>query len=620
MTQAFFSQCIAVLCSEAPGLAELRHILERDGYTIKADEDVSNWPEMQGAGLTLATDFENGASCWVDICDFPWPDDLGVTGEPTLVTGAHMMGSFGPFAHPGAFDRALQAPGYQSAAPEARHHRAFVRFRVSNLMPATPETPEASFASLENANPAWEIGYLLRAAAALRDLPVALAYFNPNSELLLSMQGLAAILTHSFEVKTFPVEAVCRVRGCPVDDTWSFVDSVGMSQLGLRDHEFAWADVQVSRQEQFQFLMGLLHYQIDEAAPMATGHTTDGPHNKRWRAEERLMPCMDPPRKVLHWTIDGAPPEPAALALHSANAKQQDEESALIDELSAKLNHWLSQRETIRLRAAAWLRSTEFLKCYYDDAHVPPALKMVMDSELSKKEARETWQNLQSLGQQSPALWNQYQMLGSQGQVWFAVPLMVNPMFKKEVNTMLACGVIVAMEQTPRDVILAGVFSEAAYATYCGESDPKEHPGTARMVANDEFRLFYREMFPLNETQGLRLLYMSVMLRKSWMPPEGIPFIPLLAMPGPKGAVVQIPWHVVTGTPPLPESVQPGRFAEVGELDRQADQIVAQSKQQRYGGFVGALRYAWDTLMFILSILFWIGVAIGVVMAFMRDK
>ena len=161
MTQIFFSQCIAVLCSEAPGLAELRRILEREGYTIKADEDMSDWPEMQGAGLTLATSFENGATCLVDICDFPWPDDLGVTGDPTLLTGAHVLGAFGPFAHPGAFERALQAPEYQSVAPDARNHRAFVRFRVSRLIPSDAGS-EASFASTENANPAWEIAYLLR--------------------------------------------------------------------------------------------------------------------------------------------------------------------------------------------------------------------------------------------------------------------------------------------------------------------------------------------------------------------------------------------------------------------------------------------------------------------------
>ncbi|MFO1483333.1 MAG: DUF4261 domain-containing protein [Verrucomicrobiaceae bacterium] len=623
MTQVFFSQCIAVLCSEAPGLAELRLILEREGYTIKADEDVSNWPEMQGAGLTLATDFENGATCWVDICEFPWPDNLGVTGDPTLVTGAHMMGAFGPFAHPGAFERALQAPGYQSTAPDARQHRAFVRFRISNLIPASEGAAEASFASVENANPAWEIAYLLRVAASLRAMPAALAYFNPNSELLLSMQGLADILTFAFEQKTYPIEAVCRVRGCPVDDAWSLVDSIGMEQAGLRDHEFAWANAEVSRQEQLEFLINLLHYQIDHSAPMLSGHTTDGPHNKLWRAEEREASCMIPERKVLHWTMDGSPPEPSILLVSAPvflTSDKEDEVSAEMQEIQAKIQAWLDHRDAIFARAAAWLRSLEFLNCFYDDAHVPLAFKVALEAEMSKKEARETWEQLQYMGQQTPKLWNQYQQLGVQGQIWLAVPLMVNPMFKKEVNTMLPCGVVVATEQTAKDIMLAGLFAHAAYSTYTGESDPKKHPGIARMLANDEFRLFYREMFPVDETQGMRLLYMSIMLRNSWMPPSDVPFIPLLAMPGPHGAVIQIPWHVVMDMPAPPDSVKPGKFAEIGQIDRRADQMVADAKRERYAGFVGKLRYGWDVFTFICSILFWIGVAAGVIMAIMRGK
>lgn len=389
MTQVFFSQCIAVLCSEAPGLAELRLILEREGYTIKADEDVSGWPEMQGAGLTLAADFENGASCWVDICEFTWPDDLGVTGNPTLVTGAHMMGAFGPFVHPGALERALLAPGYQSAAPDARNHRAFVRFRVSNLIPASEDTSEASFASVENANPVWEIAYLLRVAASLREMPAALAYFNPNSELLLSMQGLAGILTFAFEQKTYPIEAVCRVRGCPVDDEWSLVDSIGMGQLGLRDHEFAWADAEVSCQEQLEFLINLLHYQIDQSAPMTSGNTTDGPPDKLWRAEERETSIMIPVRKVLHWTIDGSPSEPDHLTPVSAAAEasvaDEDKLAPETEEALARLEAWQPLRDTIRARAINWLRSPAFRTVYYDDAHVPLALKYALEQEMSKK-------------------------------------------------------------------------------------------------------------------------------------------------------------------------------------------------------------------------------------------
>lgn len=614
MTQIFFSQCVAVLCSEAPGLAELRLILEREGYTIKADEDTSEWPEMQGAGLTLATDFENGATCWVDICEFPWPDELGVTGDPTLVTGAHMMGAFGPFAHPGAFDRALQAPGYQSAAPDARNHRAFVRFRISNLIPASEESAEASFASVENANLAWEIAYLLRVAASLREMPVALAYFNPCSELLLSMQGLAETLTFAFEQKTYPVEAVCRVRGCLVDDEWSLVDSIGMEQLGLRDHEFAWADVEFSRKEQLEFLINLLHYQSDHSAPMTTGHTTDGPHDKLWRAEERETSCMVPPRKVLHWTMEGSPQEPDHLAptTPTGDGAAADERDLTpeTNEVLARLEAWQPLRDTIRARAINWIRSPAFRTVYYDDAHVPLALKYALEQEMSKRESRELWEKIQFLGMQSPQLWNQYQQLATHGQVWFAVPMMTNPAFNSEIHAMLPCGVIVATEQTSMEILLAGVFAMVAYELYSG-GDRTKFPGTARMMSDDSYRMFYREAFPLEETQGSHFTLMSVLLRNSWMPPEEVPFIPLLVMPGPKGAVIQIPWHIATATPPPPGSMNSGRFADVAKVDRMADKMVGEHNSKKWG--------CWSIISLIIWVIF-IGGLIGGVAMMLFDE
>jgi hypothetical protein len=623
MTQSFFSQCVAVLVSEAPGLAELRLILEREGYTIKADEDVSQWPEMQGAGLTLATDFANGASCWVDICEFPWPDDLGVTEPPTLVTGAHMMGAFGPFSHPGAFARALQAPGYDAVAQEARRHRAFVRFRVSYLIPSSGESAEARFASAENANPTWEIGWLLRAAASLRGMPTALAYFNPAGELLLPMQALTGLITFAFEHKTFPVEAVCRVRGCPVDEQWSLVDSLGMAQFGLRDHEFAWSGTQPSRQEQVAFLINLLRYQISEAAPMAGGHTTDGPQNKLWRAEEREASCMIPERKSLHWRAEGDPPEPECL--QSVGVPDEDgvaateDEADLINEMAAMrqtLSTWLPQREMMRMRAAYWLRSPEFLTSYYDEAHYPEMLPLALKRGMSKKEARETMQSAQHLGQQSKALWAQYQELGDKGKVWLATPVMTNPGFATNPETLLPCGVIVALGQSAEAMTVASVFSGHAYSLYSGEGDAQKYPKTARIMANDQYRLFYRELFPLEETLGENLLYMCILLRKDWMPPQDVPFVPLLVFPGDKGAAVQIPWHVVTGKPAPRGAAKPGRFAELAALDRQAEQVIA----SEYSGCGGLIRRCWHILLTIMQIIFWISVIGGIIVVFLGKK
>jgi len=622
MTQSFFSQCVAVLVSEAPGLAELRLILEREGYTIQADEDVSQWPEMQGAGLTLATDFANGASCWVDICEFPWPDDLGVTEPPTLVTGAHMMGAFGPFSHPGAFERALQAPGHDAVAQEARRHRAFVRFRVSYLIPASGDSAEARFASAENGNRTWEIGWLLRAAASLRGMPTALAYFNPASELLLPMQALTDILSFAFEHKTFPVEAVCRVRGCPVDEQWSMVDSLGMAQFGLCDHEFAWSGAQPSRQEQGAFLINLLRYQIGEAAPVAGGHTTDGPQNKLWRAEEREASCMIPERKVLHWTAAGDTPEPPQLRAAAAGGDGGDKND-LPDEIMAEaaalhqtLETWLPQREAMRQRAAAWIRSPEFLTNYYDDAHIPMSFPVFLEKETSKIKAQETMKKLQHLGEQNPALWQQYQELASKGQLWLAMPVMTNPAFRSKPDMLLPCSVIVALTQSSQSMMAAGLFATHAYSLYVGEGDAQKHPQTARMMANDEFRLFYREQFPAAETMGEAFLYVGVLMKKDWMPPDDVPFIPLLALPGPKGAVVQIPWYIASGQPPSAGMAKPGRFADYGMIDRMAEKEWAAENS----GFGGFLRRCWRFVVLLFQIIFWLGIIGGVISVFLSKK
>ena len=609
--QYFFSQGIAVLFSQAPDLGSLRHLLKRQGHTIAADEDATDWPAMQGACLTLATDFENGAVCWVDICEFPWPDDMGMTGEPTLVTSAHALGAFGPFVHPGALERALQAPGYQAAVPTAQDHHAFVRLRISHFFQTPAGVEESRPTEPENAQPMQELGFLLKAATSLAELPGALAYFNPNSEMILSLDGLSSILSSAQEHHTFPIEAICRLRGCPAEENWSFVDSIGMAQLGMRDHEFAWEDAANTRSEQIHFLINLLHYQADQSVQIENGHTTDGTDGKLWRAEERDDACMLPPRKVLHWTIDGAPPEPELLATTSASAAIAPLEGSGLtpeaDGILSKLEAWQSLRSAIHSRAVAWLRSPAFRTVYYDDAHVPFAMKIALEKEMPKKQAQEIWQKVQYLGQQTPQLWNEYQQLATQGQVWFAVPMMTNPAFDTEINTLLPCGVIVATEQSSMEILAAGVYAMVAYELYSGGGDPAQFPGTARIMSDDSYRLFYREAFPVSETQGSQFTLLSVLMRKSWMPPDDVPFIPFLAMPGPRGAIIQIPWHIATGTPPLPGSVEPGRFAEIAELDRLAYQMMEEQKSKKWG--------CWNIINLIIWAVFLAGIIGGIGMA-----
>lgn len=605
--QIFFTQGIAVLCSQAPELGSLRHLFEQQGFGIATDEDATEWAEMQGAGFTLKAGLESKASVSVDICNFPWPDDMGAGEKPTLLGSAHALGAFGPFVQPGAFERALQAPGYKTGAMMAHEHRAFVRFRVSHFFKTDADAEESRQAQPDNAQPVQELAFLVRAAAALSELQEAVAYFNPNCELLLPMEGLSELVNNALEHKTCPVEAIVRLRGCPVEESWSFVDSIGMAQLGLCDHEFAWDDPANTRTEQIHFLVDLLHYQADNAVEFKNRHTTDGPHERLWRAEERENSCMEPDRKVLHWTVEGAAAEPDVLATKApAETSNRPSENEITPEFNAalsKIEAWQPMKESIRARAVNWLLSPAFRTVYYDDAHVPFAMKVALEKEMSRKMALETWEKLQYLGQQTPELWEQYQQLATRGQVWFAVPLMTNPAFKTESHALLPCGVIVATEQTSSDILRAGIFGMVAYDLYTGEGDAKKFPGTARIMSDDSYRLFYREAFPLSETQGSQFILLCLLLRKSWMPPEDVPFIPLLAIPGPHGAVVQIPWHIAAGTPPLPGSVEPGRFAEIAAFDRMADQMLEEERKKNQG-CGGLLRKCWTIIYYICLAVF----------------
>lgn len=581
----FFTQGIAVLFSQAPSMDAIRLCFEGQGYSTGVIDDTTQWPEMSGICLNIATDFDPAAQCWVDTFHETWPDDMGGSSAGvSVVAQAYEMGAYGPFVHPGAFSRALQAPGYKAMVQGAEKHQAYVRLRIIRMAAGPVDgVPKPQEGPLD-ASPAAEIAFLLRLASSLEAYSADAFYFNPNSEMIMPLKSLSEMLDTMDKQKSFPVMAVCRTAAYKVDEQWSLADSTGMQQLGIRDHEFAWADITVSRKEQFEFLTNLLVYQVNSVVWMGSGHTTEGPHGTLWRAEERSNSCGMPPRPVLHWTMENSPTEPEALAamplLEAATEADSAAQAATV-EIVHKLDAWQGKREVIRTRAAQWLLSPSFRSTYYDDAHPPMAFKAVLQQEYPKKEADELWRDLECLGVQDPKLWNQYQELALRGKVLFATPIMVNPGFKTQPDTLFPCSVVVASTQTSEEMFAAGLFASMAFEIYAGIGDAEAHPGTASIVANDTYRLFGRETFPSKETQGLHFIMLCIQLRKSWMPPDDIPFVPVLAMPGPKSACIQIPWHIATGAPPPPNATAgKGRFSEIAELDRQADQIIARQESQ----------------------------------------
>ncbi|WP_409214571.1 DUF4261 domain-containing protein [Prosthecobacter sp.] len=454
-----------------------------------------------------------------------------------------------------------------------------------------------------------ELRWLLDLATLFADLPEAVAFFNPNGEVIMRFDELAEFLEDAHSQTLFPVQAVIATRGYRIDESWSLVDSVGMAQFGLSDHEFAISGATIAKDETILFLLNLVHYQIDKRVEIGDRHTTDGPGGKVWRAEERGQACLLPPRKVLHWKTEDAPPEPELLARKEEDVPQEqnvDEGApnpldAVVAEMAAKTEAWLVHRDAIRARAVAWLRSPAFRTAFYDDAHVPFAMKIAMEQGLKRKEAAQAWQQAQALGVQSPQLWQQYQHLATRGQVVFANAVISNPAFSSEPNASLPCALVMSHDQSAMQITMTGLLAGMLQAMYRGEDDGKAYPKLIAIICDDEFRLFRRDALPLEETDGQKCTLLAVQLRKSWMPPPEVPFVPLLMLPGTQGAVVQIPWHVVTGTPPVPGSMKPGRWAEVAELDRQADRMVAVQKTEKAGCYTWFSRIVQG--VFLLGIL-----------------
>jgi hypothetical protein len=271
----------------------------------------------------------------------------------------------------------------------------------------------------------------------------------------------------------------------------------------------------------------------------------------------------------------------------------------LENEVSRLAGPWLAQREIIRQRAAAWISSPQFLSCYYDDAHIPEEMKAELRRTESAERAAELIAKLAVFGEQSPQLLSRYYELVSNGEVWFATPLMSNPNFNKHPQALLPCALVVPLDQTTEQLALSTLFSDHAYSIYAGLGDDSRHPVTARMVGDDEYRLFYREMFPLEESNGMRMMYMGVVLKKEWMPPDDVGFVPILALPGPCGAVVQIPWAVATSQRLTDANLKPGRYA--------------QFTLRHYKGATGLLRRAWHMVVAIIQLIFFLGLAAGVV-------
>lgn len=312
MAKGMFTQGIAVLTSSVPALDDVERVLRnftilgRPAINAIADSWMGGYPALLLDWLP-----EHNGKILVDLVDRPWPDHMGDPNSASTVFGAWAMGWFGPHVSPGNLERALvHSYAWTDAEAAVRAHGAFIRVKSSYVfgtgLDARVLPPDY--------DPATELGFLTDVARALMTLPEALAFFNPNGELLLSAKSLEETLVHDSANRLTPLDVWTNVRMMNPGNGWVLMDTVGMSQLDLPDLEACFPLSLVEAGAVAAFLRDVSLYIFRKGQVIAEGDTVNGPGG-RWRARHAKNGLAAPPRPTLRWFPEAASAPPPALLL-----------------------------------------------------------------------------------------------------------------------------------------------------------------------------------------------------------------------------------------------------------------------------------------------------------------
>ena len=307
--KGFFTQSAMVLLEHPIDVEALAECLKDFDIGSPVERGPDSW--MGGAGVVLAMRPEVNGAVIVDLVDRPWPDHLGDVKEDMDLFSAWSMGWFGPFTYPNNLAQAqAMSFSWNEGREVSARHRAFVRIKSSYTLGAVaPDAPvmPPDYAALP------ELRYVTDVARAVLQAPGALAYFNPNGEVLRSPSGLDEDIAWHRERELLPLPIWTNVRLFKLTDGWSLMDTVGMEQLDVIDNEACFLTNKFSPQEVDAFLRNATNYVFDNGPVIKDGNTMDGPGRLRWVAhsfEDSLAPR---PRRVLRWLPDdGSRPPPIA--------------------------------------------------------------------------------------------------------------------------------------------------------------------------------------------------------------------------------------------------------------------------------------------------------------------
>jgi len=306
--KGFYTQGLIILLRAAAPLQAIEDSL-RDFNVVKRIEDSSHWT-IGGPSVVVPYRPDVNGYVAVDTVDRPWPDSMGDPKADPEVFAGWSMGQFGPGTWPGGLERACQQSwGWPDGRSIPLAHQAFVRIRSSYGFGAADDAPVMP----GDYDPVKELEFVTRVAGALVGLPDVLCFFNPNGECVKSASQFLEALNRSAE--QLPLDLWSNVRLFRFTDTepeWVLMDTVGMSQLDVSDHEACFPPDAYDPNEVAGFLRDVSLYVVEQRPVIRDGDTVDGPGDTKWQGFNLDEGRVAPPREVIRWLpLDGreAPPE-----------------------------------------------------------------------------------------------------------------------------------------------------------------------------------------------------------------------------------------------------------------------------------------------------------------------
>jgi Domain of unknown function (DUF4261) len=309
-TKGFFSQGLVVLLSKPVALEEIEELI--DGHGELSRKPASESWEISGPTILVPYRPEVNGYVSLDLVDRAWPDEMGHPQETPILFGSWSMGHFGPCTFPGNLARALQQSWHWPVAKQVvPEHRAFIRVRSSYIFGAKPNRTCLP----QDYAPHPELLFLTGIIRNLMGHPHILAYFNPGGEVLMGMKEFNDAVEFSKTHSLPPLNVWSNVRLFNFDENWLVMDTIGMEQLDLPDHEACFPKTTYQPRQVAGMLRDVSLYLLKSGEVIKDGHTMDGPGNCRWQAKSFADGLSPAPRRVLRWfPCDGSKPPPQMLA------------------------------------------------------------------------------------------------------------------------------------------------------------------------------------------------------------------------------------------------------------------------------------------------------------------